>query len=231
MGQILIPAGEVVAHEGDVTGGDLKANDAYDLTLVRQADGNFILVMSMKLQFFFDDVGASKWTKEEKTKFVTDWERVVRATWDNMILKGLPNGKVVKLQVMFSTQIGGFMLDHWEISVRKTPAGSQFRSYVNTVTGNVALTINDNQVTVRSVRGQGNYSQVTSVHEFAHMLGLDDEYGPLFGGKKGPHGGDYGSLLNIGSNVRSRHTNHMVLWIDKALGRYTEKSASKKAAK
>jgi hypothetical protein len=49
------------------------------------------------------------------------------------------------------------------------------------------------------------------------MIGLDDEYGPLFGGDKGPHTSDYPSVMNIGSSVRDRHKQHLKLWLDNAL--------------
>jgi hypothetical protein len=218
--------GELVASESDVTGGELHVNDAYDLSLYRLTNGDFALLLAMKVQFFFTANGLKEWNVTEKKDFIAEWDRTVRTTWDGILLRALPDGKQVFLRLDFVTQIEGFMLDHWEITVRKVPRGTDFRSEVNTFWGNVSLTQDDNKVIVRNVRAMGNFSQTTSVHEFAHMLGLDDEYGPLFGGDPGPNANDYGSLLNIGNNVRNRHKTFLILWLDKALAAYAKKSAS-----
>ncbi len=44
---------KLIAHEGDVTAGALSVNDAYDLTLYELPNGDYELVLFMKLQFFF----------------------------------------------------------------------------------------------------------------------------------------------------------------------------------
>ena len=49
------------------------------------------------------------------------------------------------------------------------------------------------------------------------MIGLDDEYGPLFGGTAGAHNKDYASVMNIGSKVRLRHMGQLNHWLDKAI--------------
>ena len=46
------------------------------------------------------------------------------------------------------------------------------------------------------------------------MIGLDDEYGELFGGDKGPHNADFNSVMNIGSKVRARHIQFLKLWVE-----------------
>jgi hypothetical protein len=177
----------------------------------------------MKVQFFFKDDGINKWSTTSKQAFIKSWERRVRQIWDGHILKGLSNKKQVKLGLAFQTQIGGFMFDHWEITVKKVPPGSVFRSYVKPGIKEVTLTENDNGVTVRKIRTSGNYQQITSVHEFGHMIGLDDEYGPLFGGAAGPHNSDYVSLMNIGSKVRNRHTTFLLKWLNNALTKHNIK--------
>jgi hypothetical protein len=87
----------------------------------------------------------------------------------------------------------------------------------------VTLTENDNGVTVRKVRKAGNFQQITSAHEFGHMIGLDDEYGPLFGGAAGSHNSDYTSLMNIGSKVRKRHTIYLLNWLNNTLAKHNIK--------
>lgn len=208
---------KIITSESDVTGGALKVNDAFDLFLVELPAGNYELRLFMKLQFFFIDDPMSKWTKSEEQRFISNWKSRVGKIWDGQLLKVLPSKKTVRLGLDFEIQIGGFMFDHWEISVKKVPAGSTFRCFVNPGKKNVMLTENDNAITIRNVRKVGNFQQITSAHEFGHMIGLDDEYGPLFGGISGAYTKDYASVMNIGSKVRSRHLGQLNYWLDKAI--------------
>jgi len=208
---------QMIATEADVTAGELKVNDAYDLTLLKKPDGNYELQLFMKIQFFFKDDGISRWNKLQQQAFITNWESIIRNSWDNIVIRVLSAGETVALKLKFQIQIDGFMLDHWEITVKKVPPGSTFRSYVDTYRGNVMLTENDNNIVIRHVAKKGNYRQTTSVHEFGHMLGLDDEYGPLFGGDKGAHNNDFGSLMNVGSNIRNRHKSSLINWLNDVL--------------
>jgi hypothetical protein len=218
--QELNPGEKFVEQEGGVQGGAPRINNAYDLQLIEHANGNYELRLFMKLQFFFKDDGMNKWKESEKKQFISSWELRVRKIWDGHLLKVLNNNKQVYLGLMFNIQVGGFMLDHWEITVKKLPAGTVFRSYVHPRAKNVMLTENDNNIVVRNVRNVGAYQQITSTHEFGHMIGLDDEYGVLFGGKQGKHNADYDSVMNIGSKVRQRHMGHILSWLNKALVRH-----------
>jgi len=207
----------VITSESNITAGELKVNNAYDLTLLKNPDGNYELQLYMKLQFFFKNDGISKWNTTQQQTFLSNWELKVRNSWDNTVIKVLSGNKTVKLKLKFKIKVGGFMFDHWEITVKKVPAGSTFRSFVNPGKRNVMLTENDNKIVVRHTTKNGSFKQTTTVHEFGHMIGLDDEYGPDFGGKKGINSKDYGSLMNIGSNIRNRHKNSLLLWLNNAL--------------
>lgn len=213
----LSPGEKIIQKEGSITGGGLKVSDAYDLILVQKSSSEYELRLFMKLQFFFKDDGINRWSKADQKKFIVDWENIVRKIWDGYILKILANGKTIKLKLEFEIQIAGFMFDHWEITVKKTPPGAVFRSFVRPGMKDVTLTENDNGITVRNVRAKGGFKQVTSAHEFGHMLGLDDEYGVLFGGVKGSFDTEYNSIMNIGSDVKKRHMNHLIIWLNKAL--------------
>ena len=156
---ITLPDEKIIAYEEDVTAGDLKVNDAYDLALVEQKNGNYQLQLLMRLQFFFKDDGIAKWKNQDMKKFIQNWESVIRQYWDNKVITVTPKSKTVSLKLIFETQIEGVMLDHWEITVKKVPAGSTFRSYVQPKAGNVVLTENDNNVVVRKVKKVGGFQQ------------------------------------------------------------------------
>lgn len=210
----------VIEHEASITGGVLKINDAFDLSLVQLQQSGYELRLFMKLQFFFKDNGVNRWKESEKKKFITDWELRVRKIWDGHVLKILSGNRLIRLKLDFQTQIDGIMFDHWEITVKRVPAGTVFRSYVRPGMKDVMLTENDNGVTIRKVRKMGGFKQITSAHEFGHMIGLDDEYGPLFGGDPGKHNNDFNSVMNIGSKVRQRHTSQLQQWLESALKKH-----------
>jgi hypothetical protein len=167
----------LVSEEGDVTAGALKTNDAYDLKLWEMPDGSYELVLFMKLQFFFEDGeggAAGKWTDADKKKFMQDWTLAVKVAWSGRGIKVLKSGKRVSVRLDFAVQQGGWMMDHWEITVTKIAPGTFRRSYVNVKTGNVELDSED----LTGVPKGGGQMQRGAVHEFGHMLGLDDEYPP-----------------------------------------------------
>jgi hypothetical protein len=132
-------------EEGDVTAGALSANDAYDLKLWEMPDGSYDLVLFMKLQFFFEDGDAAtgNWTDAEKRKFMSDWGVAVRMAWSGRGIKRLRSGKTVSVRLDFRIQEGGWMMDHWEITVTKIAPGTFRRSFVNVKTGNVELDSED----------------------------------------------------------------------------------------
>lgn len=180
--------------------------EKYDLYLVRTPADDYRLVVYMKVQFFFEDDDA--WTKAAKRQFVTRWEQAVQSRWGNRTVKHLKNGKRVSLEFQLDTQIEGWMWDHWEISVTRIPKGAFRTSSVNWLTKNVTL---DSEDLVLTPKGRG-HRQRGAVHEFGHMLGLDDEYLP-----GGPHVKDYRSVMNRGEQVLGRHDTGFLKWLDEQL--------------
>jgi len=208
MSNVLNSGEKLIAKEGDVTAGDLKVNDAYDLYIVQTTDDNYILIVFMKLQFFFKDHGKEKWTEIEKDDFINNLEAAVKNVWGhNRVLKTLSDGKQVTLQYRFENKKGGFMMDHWEITVHKIPFADFRQSCVYTFFGNVSLDSED-LTFVNKPHGQ----QRGGVHEFGHMLGLGDEYLNTSSYKT-----VYDSIMNNGEKTYDRHFRFLNEWLDKQL--------------
>lgn len=196
-----------LAFESDVTAGDLSANDAYDLTLWRMPNGDLELEIFMKLQFFFESGSGGDWTAAERTSFMSDWKTAIQTAWGQRSLKRLKNGRHVHLRTAFSIQEGGWMMDHWEITVTKIKQGTFRTSYVQPATGNVTLDSED-----LSLVDKGAGFQRGAVHEFGHMLGLKDEY------KAGSaHAADSGSLMHSAEGQRQRHVSGPLAWLNAKL--------------
>jgi hypothetical protein len=199
-----VTRGKLLVSEGDVTAGALVTNDAYDLSLYELSDGNYELELFMKIQFFFEDGDGGKWTAADKSRYMNDWKVAVTGTWSGRRLHTTKKGKAVSLSVQFALQEGGWMVDHWEIEVTKIKAGSFRTSYVNTKKGNVVL---DSEDLTFTAKGEGQMQQ-GAVHEFGHMMGLDDEY-PT----SSPHAADHPSVMNRGGSVRGRHDGTPRSWL------------------
>lgn len=129
--------------------------------------------------------------------------------WCNRVIKVSPSGKKVHLHLDFDTQIGGWMLDHWEITVIKIPKGDFMRSSVNPLLGNVSLHSED---LTNVPKGRAGQLQAGAAHEFGHMLGLANDYKT---GSK--HAKDYASIMHSGSSTRPRHDSTMIKWLDNTL--------------
>ncbi|WP_299589028.1 hypothetical protein [uncultured Microbulbifer sp.] len=199
----------VIASETDVRSGSIGyggVNDAFDLYLVKLASGNYILIVFMKIQFFFDDGEGGEWSSSEESLFVSRWNLAIQSRWGGRVLKYLESGKAIGIDFRFETQIGGWMFDHWEITVEKV---SKFAvSSVNPVKGTVALDSQD----LKLVRKSGGQRQRGAVHEFGHMLGLEDEYH-----KSSKYNGDYRSVMNSGETVLKRHDSTHMKWLKSKL--------------
>lgn len=203
-----MPTKELILSEKNITSGSLKVNDAFDLRLYKLVSGNYELEVFMKVQFFFEGNALHKWTGAEKSLFVKTWERDIKKAWGNKKIKTLGSGKHVTLNFDFDTQIGGWMFDHWEVTVTKIKAGSFRTSYVAYKKGQVTLDSED----LVPVNKGAKTPQRGAVHEFGHMLGLDDEY---IKGSKHKH--DTSSIMHSSEVIRPRHNSTLMKWLNNAI--------------
>jgi hypothetical protein len=194
-------------HSGTIVPGGV--HDAYDLYLTQTESGAYLLIVFMKVQFFFKDGKNSKWTTSEKNSFVQNWTTSIKNAWGNKrVIKVLSNGKSVTLDFRFKTQIGGWMHDHWEITVTKIPKGSFSTSYVTPKPRHTNL---DSEDLTPTDKGHSQF-QRGAVHEFGHMLGLEDEYQTT-----SAYSGQYSSVMNRGEMVNPRHDTYYLKWLDEIL--------------
>jgi hypothetical protein len=203
---------KLVARTRDFRAGTIGikgVNDAYDLYLAGLPDGNYVLIVFMKVQFFFKDSGNEKWSHSEKISFVENWKQIIQNSWGkNRVVKTLKNGKKVSIDFRFQTRIGGWMADHWEVTVTRIPKGAFKQSMVNPILGNVYLDSEDSTFKQKA----GGKFQRGAVHEFGHMLGLEDEYP-----QTSKYSADYDSVMNSGESIFSRHDAYYIKWLDKVL--------------
>jgi hypothetical protein len=203
-----MPTKSLIHSEKDITAGTLKVNDAFDIRLYELSSGDYELEVFMKVQFIFEGSALYKWAGAEKSLFVKNWERDIKKAWGSKKIKTLGSGKHVTLNFDLDTQIGGWMFDHWEVTVTKIKAGSFRTSYVAYKKGQVAL---DSEDLVPISKG-AKTPQRGAVHEFGHMLGLDDEY---ISGNKHRH--DTPSIMHSSEVIRPRHNSTLMKWLNNAI--------------
>jgi len=180
----------------------MDINNAFDLSLYRLPDSNFELSVFMKLQFFFSDNHPHRWEDHEQDRFIQDWQVAIQEFWGDKIIYTLPAGNTIKLTFNFHIQKGGWMFDHWEITVTKI-APQEFKvSFTDPDRNNVYL---DSEDLVYVGRQRG------AVHEFGHMIGLPDEY------QNSRHIVDLKSIMHSGEEIRDRHYSLFVDWVERAL--------------
>ena len=115
------------------------------------------------------------------------------------------NNVSIPLEFRFKTKIGGFMWDHWELTVTKIKPGDfKTSSVTNGIWNNSTL---DSEDVVLTPKGHGKKQRGT-VHEFGHMLGLADEYKD-----SSAHKTDYASVMNRGEVIYPRHRKKFADWV------------------
>ena len=180
----------------------LDIDNAFDLALYQLLDGHYELVVFMKLQFFFKDNRPHSWETHEEDHFIDQWQQSIHDVWGNKVIHTLPSGFMVNLVFDFHIQKGGWMFDHWEITVTKI-APEEFRvSFTEPDRNNVHLDSEDFTYIGRQ-RG--------AIHEFGHMIGLPDEY------QRSRHVVDLKSIMHSGEELRDRHYALFVDWIERTL--------------
>jgi hypothetical protein len=212
----LLKTGEtIIASTKDYDSGSIGAQngpvkDAFDLYLIKEKSGDYLLVPFMQIQFFFEDSGDLKWTDSEKTKFIDTFKTQIDKVWGNRrIIKTLGAGKKVFIEHRFDTWVGGTTVsENWEVYVKKIANGSFNQSYVAPGSKEVHL---DSEDITSVFKGNDQY-QRGLVHEFGHMLGLPDEYVA-----SSTFTLDYPSIMNRGETVLDRHNSIYLDWLDKNL--------------
>lgn len=137
-----------------------------------------------------------------------NWESEIQKAWGDRTLITLSKVNKVTLNFEFQIQEGGWMFDHWEITVIKIKPGSFRTSYVVPSAGNVMLDSED----LTPVSKAAGYTQRGAVHEFGHMLGLEDEYRA-----SSPHSADIPSVMHSSETLRLRHDSQIRLLLQHIL--------------
>jgi hypothetical protein len=213
--------------------------EAYRLTLYPELgrDDRSVLVIGMTLQFQFEDAdNGLKWFVSEQRKFADGSVAAIKSVWDDKwritTTSTAPHRRLRDVGVLFALKTyhdGWHSDDDFEIAVKKVPAGTADEGVTQYRKGNASM----NSTALEPVRRGGRMTQRAVVHEFGHMLGLNDEYDtqPGFIDKlvMTPNRNwlsDQDSIMNAGERVRPRHYVPFATWLTQQLVTVAKLTAS-----
>jgi hypothetical protein len=197
---------------------------AYQLTLYEELGRpqRSVLMIGMTLQFQFKDGdNGLTWSGAEKQTFADKAVAQIKEVWNDKFrittTSKVPREPFRDVGVMFnlSTYIDGWHADDdFELSVKKIASGGWASSCVQHSLGDASL---DSEDVVPANKGGGKM-QRGIVHEFGHMLGLNDEYDtdPNFVTKHFANRnwlGDNDSVMHSAEMVRPRHYVPFASWL------------------
>jgi len=186
---------------------------AFDMILVNSSDGNFRLIIFMRIKMnFIREAESTEWTIFEKSNFEKKFNTVINDKWaSSLAIMTLTKNKRAYLDFRFSftNMSSAFPPSHWSITVRKIP--KRYEGYQSLVTPSRRTAELDNQDFDLERKIRGTYQRGV-VHEFGHLLGYDDEYRA---GSK--YYTDVNSIMNAGETIRQRHRSHYMTWLSMTL--------------
>ncbi len=208
----------------------MLGGEAYRLTLYPDLgrDDRSVLVIGMTLQFQFEAAdNGLKWFASEQRKFVDGSIGAIKSVWDDKwrITTGstAPQRRLRDVGVMFALKTytdGWHTDDDFEIAVKKVPPGTADEGVTQYRKGNASM----NSTGLDALDRGGPTTQRAMVHEFGHMLGLNDEYDtqPTFldNLRQEPNRNwlsDQNSIMNVGERVRPRHYVPFATWLTQQL--------------
>lgn len=187
------------------------ATPAFDMLLVQRPNGNYILIIYMRIKIIYTDRVNQYWSFIDKDNFEKNFREKINKKWGASNIKtlsSLDSRKTISLAFRFSFNKNGFFIyNHWTLNVVKLRKGEWAQSFVTSSLRTGNFDINDFDYVKKSAKT----SQRGAVHEFGHMLGLNDEY------NSGVFISDLKSIMNSGETIRQRHRAIYMPWLNKTL--------------
>jgi len=161
------------------------------------------MTVTVKLAFQFitratdDPSGPSEtsaeWTEASKGKWERDFVRLVEGRWGGKHKFRCTQPGYEEIKAFVDVEVQSVKSDwHYQLSVTKIPEGAFQRSHVKSKRGNTSLNRNTSRLDSEDLAWRDKHGgsrddaadgvehsqemQKGAVHEFGHMLGLDDEY-------------------------------------------------------
>ena len=180
--------------------------------------------------------GTSNWTNKQKSDFHTNVDKAIWAKWSGKYTISVSGksdfAKVycdTDFQVSFDIKKVGSG-GHWAVNVTKIPTGTNKTSSVDWGGQIIELDTEDTVLRVRD-RGGKKFKQVPAAHEFGHAVG-NSKFGPAAHGDEYTVGNAYlaekKSMMNVGSQLKKRHADHIILELNKMIKDTTFKVKSVK---
>ena len=184
---------------------------AFDMLFVQRPNGNYILIIYMRIKITYADRGNQYWNFIDKDNFEKNFRETINKKWGASNIRSLSSSrerKTISLEFRFSfNKLGIFTYNHWTLNVIKLRKDEWAQSFVTSSLRTGNFDTNDFDY----VKKGHKIYQRGAVHEFGHMLGLNDEY------SAGVYVSDLKSIMNLGETIRQRHQITYITWLNKTL--------------
>jgi hypothetical protein len=220
------PGDKVVIPDGVVK----ALTSSYKKDLPRMSisiDGkNSSIFVQQKWEYTYaNQSGTSTWTKKERSSFHKAVDRVIWNKWSGkytVTVSGTSDFAIAFKKTVFNVNFDIKLVTsrgHWKVNVTKIPRGTRKTSSVNWNDQTIELDTEDINTVTRQEGGK-NYEQVPAAHEFGHAAG-NSKHGPAGHGDEYPASSPYKdekkSMMNIGSQLKKRHADHLILMLNKMI--------------
>ncbi|MBB94777.1 MAG: hypothetical protein CML68_09265 [Rhodobacteraceae bacterium] len=212
------------------TPASVKSNHTKDMPRMSidvNGDKALIFVQQKWEYTFVEQAGVSKWTSKEKTDFHTAADKSIWARWSGkfkLTCTGKSDFARAFKDTVFNVSFdiknvksGG----HWKVTVTKVPKGSKSpTSSVNWGNQTIKLDSEDTKLKDLLKTGKDKDKQSPFAHEFGHAVG-NSKHGPAAHGDEYKAGAanfaDKKSMMNIGTELRKRHADHLIGELNKMI--------------
>ena len=192
-----------------------KLNGFYNLSLMETHLSKFSLIVSMSICFHFIPSIVDRktsWTNVETIEFINEWNKQIYSKW-NSIRPATFKESEISISFQCDTYSDRTKISDWNIAVQKLRSRAltaQSLVWRNNIPINGygrldALFDSNDDLKKMDI---GDKKQTSIMHEFGHMIGLDDEYYST---------ADENSIMSKGSELRERHYAHLLAWAIKKL--------------
>lgn len=183
-------------------------------------DKALIFVQQRWTYVYQSAAGCSKWESKEKTKFHNELDKAIWAKWSGAFkvqVSGTSDFAKVFKDTVFKLNFDIKRVSskaHWTVTATKIKKGDFETSSVNWSKQTIKLDTEDTKLTKKQTEdGKDTGSHKPVNHEFGHAVGDNpDEYKTA-----SPHRKQIKSLMNVGSQLKKRHADHVMEELSKMI--------------
>lgn len=205
----------------------IHKKDMPRMSISVDANKKLIFVQQKWEYTFVTKAGVSKWTSKEKKDFHNAADKSIWKRWSGkykIICSGASDFARVYKDTVFDVSFDIKFVSssgHWKVTVTKVPKGSASPiSSVNWNAQTIKLDSEDTKLKDLRSTGKDKDKQSPFAHEFGHAVGNSKHSAAAHGDEykaSSPFHAEKESMMNIGTELKKRHADHIILELNKMI--------------